>query len=143
MKRSIACTILVVLGLGACDLSTDLQMLPLKVNASVASTETDVPTAISYRIENSGNATVWVGSCGGQPLVAVEREVNQEWINVSAGVCQAHLVMTPIPLAAGAAFEGTRTIDPVPGRYRVLAYGHRQEHDAGIIIVSNVVTIAE
>lgn len=143
MKNRIVLLLLISLAGSACDRVTSPEPLPLRVSASIDTAQAVAGGLLSivYKLENDTSFTLWAGSCGGQPLVAVERDENGTWVNVSADACQAHLDMTPIAIGAGGRLEGARLIDAVPGRYRVAAWGHRRTQEPGTKIYSNIVTV--
>lgn len=143
MKSNFGSALLLALVLGACDLGSEPEILPLSVSASIeaAPGEPEGLAALVYEITNDGTAALWVGGCDGEPLVSVERREDGEWEDVSAGVCQANVEMTPIEIAAGETLEGTRLIDDVPGSYRAIAWGFRYQHHAAVPVISNTVSI--
>jgi hypothetical protein len=145
MKRSAVATIVCCLALMGCDLPSSPGVLPLRVSASVQEASADASVSgalpIAYEITNRGRSEVLLGACAGQPLVAVERQDGGDWVNVSAGICQTHLGMTPIRLAAGATLNGLRLVQAGPGSYRVVAVAYGSDGDPPVRVVSNIVTV--
>jgi hypothetical protein len=147
MKRSFVATLVCCGALLGCDLPFSPGMLPLRVTASVQEPPADATAAgalpIAYEIANRGRSSLLLGACDGRPLVAVERQDGGDWVNVSAGICQTHLDMTPIQLAAGATLHGVRLIQAGPGSYRVVAVAYGSDGESSVRVVSNIVTVPQ
>jgi hypothetical protein len=147
MKRSAATALICCLALIGCDLPSSPGMLPLRVSASVQEASADAAAAgalpIAYEIANRGRSSLLLGACAGQPLVAVERQDGGDWVNVSAGICQTNLDMTPIQLAAGATLHGVHLIQAGPGSYRVVAVAYGSDGESSVRVVSNIVTVRQ
>jgi hypothetical protein len=147
MKRSVLATLVCCLALTGCDLPSSPGTPPLRISASVQEASADASAAgalpIAYEITNRGRSGLLLGACDSQPLVAVERQDGGDWVNLSAGICQTHLDMTPIHLAAGATLHGVRLIQAGPGRYRVVAVAYGSEGEPPVRVVSNIVTVPQ
>jgi hypothetical protein len=131
------------LSLGACDGPTTPNTLPLVVQAAAdQATRPEHGQVLRCQITNVGASELYLSSCNHQILVAVDREENGVWTSTSADACPAIFDMVPIRITAGEILHGTRSFDGQPGRYRVVAWGHRwTDSTAGTALISNVVVI--
>lgn len=74
---------------------------------------------VAFTITNTTAAAVQLTGCGGEPGIAMERREAGKWINFTASLCPANVVMTPITLAPGAAIESQVVIENAIGTFRI------------------------
>lgn len=90
----------------------------------------DPPMAdVSFTVTNRTAPAGFVGSCGNQPVVAVEQYVANAWTQYAGGYCVDFTVEPPIALRGGNWARGTVHI-AAPGWYRLrLSYATSASFD--------------
>ena len=74
--------------------------------------------AIPYTVTNRGNATAFISSCNGHPLVSLESGTGTGWVQTSAAACLAIYLSAPIELRAGQSITDSFYF-PDPGVFRL------------------------
>jgi hypothetical protein len=73
---------------------------------------------IPFEVKNTGGATAFVQACDNRVSATIQKRVNDQWEQYSAGVCLANVSWAPVELREGARNHGDVGITET-GRYRV------------------------
>jgi hypothetical protein len=74
---------------------------------------------VTFTITNTTAAAVQLTGCGGEPGIAMERREAGRWINFTASICPANVVMTPVTLAPGATVSSQVILENAVGTFRI------------------------
>ncbi len=91
---------------------------PAAVRIRTSAASYQLGASIVYTAANTGSESVYLASCCGGAIAALDRWDGGSWSNYRSGACLALCPMVPIEVTAGRSYAGTVSLSDT-GVYRV------------------------
>lgn len=139
-RPSVVALALVALACSGSDDEPRLQVATQGSEFVLGGTGTAPQVNVQYTVTNRGNATAFVSSCNGHPLVGLEQQTGMEWVQTSAAACLAIYMSDPIALRPGQSITDTYFFHDA-GMYRMVLSYARDASAPSETVTSGAVTI--